>query len=313
MEVQVGKVQDEGVQGIRVTLAAAACGKELTEARFRPLTDMGVWRTIINKKDWQKVGDGAKFRPTMLKFRPYGTRQFLPILGQAKLTLQAEVGATIDREVYVNNSKTEESLLGEDAEQLGIIQVQVQGGSEAVEVRRVRQNKKPELEATRATEETPDIEDKMNRVTKEFKRLFQGIGRYKGPPVQIQVKPGARPVIQPPRRIPLHYREPLEDHLAKLLEQDVIEGPLQEEERGTWISNLVITAKAWDKEKERRPGERVQIRANLDCRPLNEVVYQTHEPIPMVEELRHTLKGSTRFSKLDLAHCFHQFEIEESA
>ena len=177
----------------------------------------------------------------------------------------------------------------------------------------MRQNRKPELEATRATKKTPDFEDKMNRVAKEFKPLFQGIGQYKGPPIQIQVKPEARPVIQPPRRIPLHYREPLEDHLAELLEQDVIEGPLQKEERGTWISNLVITAKAWDKEKERRPGERVQIRANLDCRPLNEVVYQTHEPIPTVEELRHTLKGSTRFSKLDLAHCFHQFEIEESA
>ena len=133
--VQVGKVQDKGAQGIRVTLPAAARGKEFTEARFRPLTDTGVWRTIINKKDWRKVGDGAKFRPTMLKFRPYGTWQFLPILGQAKLTLQAEVGATIDREVYMNNSKTEESLLGEDAEQLGIIQVQVQGEREAVGVR----------------------------------------------------------------------------------------------------------------------------------------------------------------------------------
>ena len=123
-EVQVGKVQDEGVQGIRVTLAAAARGKEFTEARFRPLTDTGVQRTIINMKDWRKVGDGAKIRPTTLKFRPYGTRQFLPILGRAKLTLQAEAGATIDTEVYVNDSETEESLLGEkDTERLGILYV----------------------------------------------------------------------------------------------------------------------------------------------------------------------------------------------
>ena len=77
-------------------------------------------------------------------------------------------------------------------------------------------------------------------------------------------------------RIPLHYREPLEDHLVELLDRDMIEGPLQEEEGGTWISNLVITAKAWDKEKEKRPGERVKIRDILDCRLLNEVVYQTH-------------------------------------
>ena len=67
----------------------------------------------------------------------------------------------------------------------------------------------------------------------------------------------------------MHAREQLEDHLAELQEQDVIEGPLQEEERGTWISNLVITAKAWDKEEQKRPGEQVQIRANLNCCMLN--------------------------------------------
>ena len=67
-----------------------------------------------------------------------------------------------------------------------------------------------------------------------------------------------------------------------MVEQDVIEGPLQEEEAGTWISNLVITGKKWD-EGVKESGERRHIRANLDCRPLNEVVYQTHEPIPTVE------------------------------
>ena len=33
----------------------------------------------------------------------------------------------------------------------------------------------------------------------------------------------------------------------------------------------------------------------------------------MVEELGHMLKGSTRFSKLGMVHCFHQFKIEETA
>ena len=32
-----------------------------------------------------------------------------------------------------------------------------------------------------------------------------------------------------------------------------------------------------------------------------------------VEELQHTLKGSIWFSKLDMAYCFKQFEIEELA
>ena len=119
-------------------------------------------------------------------------------------------------------------------------------------------------------------------------------------------------MVQPPRRIPLHYVEPLKDHLKELLEQDVIEGPLAEEEEGRWISNLVITDKKWDT-GAKNPGDRVQIRANLDCRELNEWVYQTHEPIPTAEELRHQLKGSNKFSTLDMVHSFHQFELEEEA
>ena len=112
----------------------------------------------------------------------------------------------------------------------------------------------------------------------------------------------AKPVIQPARRIPLHLRQPLKDHLTELVEQGVVEGPLEEEEKGTWVSNLVLTAKKWDT-AAKQAGDRIQIRGNLDCRPLNKVVYQTHEPIPTVEELRHTLRGSESFSKLDMTHC----------
>ena len=81
-----------------------------------------------------------------------------------------------------------------------------------------------------------------------------------------------------------------------------------EEEEGTWISNLVITDKKWDG-PEARTGDRIQIRANLDCRPLNEHCYQTHEPIPTTEELRHKLRGSDTFSTVDMVHSFHQFVL----
>ena len=65
-EVRVSKLQDEAQQGIRVTLTAAAQGTEIAGARFRPLTDTGVQRTIINMKDWRKVGAGAKILPTTI-------------------------------------------------------------------------------------------------------------------------------------------------------------------------------------------------------------------------------------------------------
>ena len=55
-----------------------------------------------------------------------------------------------------------------DAERLGIIQVRVRGQSEAVDVRRVQQNKKTELEGEKGTTENQDIWDRMDRVVEEF-------------------------------------------------------------------------------------------------------------------------------------------------
>ena len=54
------------------------------------------------------------------------------------------------------------------------------------------------MEPTNGTKENLDIEDKMNWVAEKFKPLFQGIGRYKGPPVHIWVKPGARSAKEHP-------------------------------------------------------------------------------------------------------------------
>ena len=89
-----------------------------------------------------------------------------------------------------------------------------------------------------------------------------------------------------------------------MLVEDIIEGPIGIEEPGTYISNLVIIDKKWD------PN---QIRITLDCQEVNKDIYQTHEPIPTSEELRHKLRGCDRFSVLDITNCYHQFEIEKQA
>ena len=77
---------------------------------------------------------------------------------------------------------------------------------------------------------------------------------------KMQLRENTSPVIQAPLRTPLHCVNSLEDDLKELLEEDVVEGPLMEEEEGTWISNLVITYKKWDG-KTKREDDRIQIRA----------------------------------------------------
>ena len=123
------------------------------------------------------------------------------------------------------------------------------------------------------------IDESMRALTNTFPRLFQDkTGKFKGPPVKIQLHPNAMPVIQPPCRLPLHYMEPLEKELNNMICNDIIEGPLEVKEPGTYISNLVITDKKWD-----QSGKKICI--TFDCQAANKDIYQTHEPIPTSDEL----------------------------
>ena len=76
-------------------------------------TDTGVSKTLFNRLDWEKVKHLCTFVKTSKRFRPFGTAYHLPIQGEAKVTLCAEKGATIESYVYVVNDKREQSLLGE--------------------------------------------------------------------------------------------------------------------------------------------------------------------------------------------------------
>ena len=131
---------------------------------------------------------------------------------------------------------------------------------------RIKSNTKTELIKERSKVDQKKVDKDMKDLEEKYKDIMIGIGKYKGTPVKIQLAEDIKPVIQPPRRIPLHYMQPLKDHLKEMVEQEVIKEPLQEEE-GSWISNLVITDKKWDDEAKKE-GQRIQIRANLDCRPI---------------------------------------------
>ena len=58
-----------------------------------------------------------------------------------------------------------------------------------------------------------------------------------------KVKPNARPVVKTPQGTLLHYIEQLHDEITKMVNEDFIEGLLEKEEQGTYISNLVTYKK----------------------------------------------------------------------
>ena len=270
-------------------------------------TDTGISKTLLNRNDWEKVKDNCKFVKTSKRFRPYGTAYHLPIKGKARVLLTAERGAQIETWAYIVDDKKEQSLLGEgDATRLGIVTLDLKGADTEV-VKSISYTKKVMTapgDIVSGGETQEEIDANMEEIVSEFPKLFtNATGKVKGPPIEIQVRENAVPVVQPQRRIPLHYMDRLKTELEKMLSEDIIEGPIQVEEPGTFISNLVITDKK----------DTGSIRVTLDCQSVNREIYTTHEPIPTSDELRHGLLGSDRFSTLDMTNCYHQFEIAENA
>ena len=278
-------------------LAASVKIKGSEESKFQSVsltTDTGISKTLLNANDWLKIKDGCIFIKTSKKFRPYGTSYHLPIKGKAKVLVQAENGAQITTWVYVVNDTKEQSLLGkEDALRLGIVTLNLKGAEEEI-VGNISYHLKDKITVSKDQEE---VQAKMEAIVKQFPEVFSDkTGKFKGDPIKIHVKPNAMPVIQPPRRIPLHYREKAKKEIMKMIEDDVLEGPIEVEEPGTFLSNLVITDKK-----------------GTDCQAVNKEIYPTHELIPTVEELRHELQNCNRFSTLDMTNCYYQFEIEDNA
>ena len=188
-------------------------------------------------------------------------------------------GATIESYVYVVDNAHEKLLLGkEDAPQLGIISLNLDGAQSEVHyndaevmnhISWLKKTPAPTTGVISGWQTQAEIDESMRALTNTFPRLFQDkTSKFKGHPIKIQLHPNAMPVIQPPCRIPLHHMEPLEKVLNNMIRDDIIEGPLEVKEPGTYISNLVITDKKWDQSEKK-------ICITLDCQAANKNIYQT--------------------------------------
>ena len=152
-----------------------------------------------------------KLKKCLTKFRPYGTTEYLPIMGRSKCRMRAEAGATIHSMVYVMRGK-EQPLLGlkdAHAQRLGIIQMNMKGAEQKVDTV-ARQEKLEEQPAVKTGivsggQTQKEIDRKMESITDEFPDLFTGLGRAKMEPVHIEVDQWVKSVQQKRRNIALHY------------------------------------------------------------------------------------------------------------
>ena len=116
--------------------------------------------------------------------------------------------------------------------------------------------------------------------------------------VQHDIQTGeAAPIRQPPRRAPEAQREIMEEEVAKMLRQGVVE-PGQ----SPWASPVVLVKK--------KDGS---TRFCVDYRRLNTVTQFDAYPLPRIDETIDNLTGSKFFTTLDLLSGYWQVGLTEAA
>uniref|UniRef100_A0A5S6Q175 RNA-directed DNA polymerase n=1 Tax=Trichuris muris TaxID=70415 RepID=A0A5S6Q175_TRIMR len=138
------------------------------------------------------------------------------------------------------------------------------------------------------------------RVVSRHPKLFEGLGMLQGE-YKIQLKPGAEPyAISAPRRVAIHYREPLRQHLDEMVRHNVIR-PVSEPTE--WCSGIVVVPKADGK----------SVRVCVDLTALNKSVRRSLFTLPTVEEQLALLTGAKVFSKLDANSGFWQIPLSRDS
>ena len=144
----------------------------------------------------------------------------------------------------------------------------------------------------------------IRNLIKDKSEMFKGVGCFKKYQVHLELKEDARPVIQKPRQIPIHYQDQTKRRLEKFIGEDIMEW-CPADQATTFVSPIHVCP------KPNKPGE---IRITADYRCLNKNLSITRiVQNPKVGDYIIKLSQCKCWFKLDLPHAYHQLELDEES
>ena len=133
-----------------------------------------------------------------------------------------------------------------------------------------------------------------------FEELGKLAGQYK-----ITVDETIKPVVHPPRRLPVAIIE----RVQRKLEEMTTDGTIEKVNQPTdWVSSMLVVSKP-----STEADGKSKIRICLDPRDLNVAIKREHFPMPTIEEIVTRLNGAKVFSVFDARNGFWQVELDEDS
>ncbi|KAL1220683.1 RNA-directed DNA polymerase-like protein [Cardamine amara subsp. amara] len=143
-----------------------------------------------------------------------------------------------------------------------------------------------------------EIKVHNSRVVEEFQDVFQslqGLPLSRSDPFTIELEPGTTPISKAPYRMAPAELAELKKQLEELLSKEFIRPNTSP------CGAPVLFVKKKD----------MSFWLCINYQGLNRVTVKNIYPLPQIDELLDQLRGSTWFSKIDLASGYHQIPIDE--
>ncbi|XP_028417983.1 uncharacterized protein K02A2.6-like [Dendronephthya gigantea] len=135
-------------------------------------------------------------------------------------------------------------------------------------------------------------------LVKEFPEVFARTGKFDGKYV-LEIDPTAKPVVHPPRRVPVALKKQLKEELSRLERLGVLK---EVTSPTSWVSSMVVV---------RKP--KGSLRICIDPKDLNEVLKRSHYPIPTIDEVLAEITRARVFSTFDVRNGFWHVELDDES
>lgn len=203
-------------------------------------------------------------------------------------------GVSIPMQDVKGNNWQDLNIFGDDPE---IVQAQSKRLQEILENKYEAADLEKEVEAMSHLTKFQKVA--LLAVLKNHETLFDGeLGEWKGPPVDIPLKPGATPYHARAYPIPVIHLKPFKQDLDRLVEAKV----LTKVNRSEWAAPSFII-----------PKKDGRVRFISDFRRLNTMIKRAPYPLPHIQDMLYKLSNFSYATTLDLCMGYYHITLTDAA
>ena len=153
------------------------------------------------------------------------------------------------------------------------------------------------------TATVPKLVTTQDQIMHKYPNVFEGIGKFPGPPYHIHLDPGVTPKQTPCRPIPIHLKDAFQKEISKMLQAGIL---FPVTEATLWINSFVLV------ESKDNQGQ-VKLGICLDQTNLNKAVTRESYHFHTLEDISHMLADACILTVCDCKKGYWHQRLDEAS